>query len=346
MRRIFTRLPVVLTFLALLLLVDEIFGRFAVAASLQLSWADNSTDEDGFNIDRSLVSGGPYATIGTVGPNVTTYNDTNLLNGTTYCYRVNAFNSAGASPYSLETCVTTVATLITFNLIVSSAGTGNGTVTSSPAGINCSTSCSASFNAGTIVTLTATAASDSTFGGWSGTGCATGYVTMSAATSCTANFTINDTSSPSVSSIAANPIDLATPLTSFTITGGGFVNAGFGLSVVNFTRSGQVLAQARASSGTGTTLNIPFPGTTNIFGGALPGLSAGLVTVQVYNQTGPNSWSLTGSTSLTVNDTRSVPSVTSITPNPIDLASPPAALTIAGGGFVNAGFSFGGELHP
>jgi hypothetical protein len=188
-RRIFAGLSIVLTSLALLVLIGEFSERLAQAASLQLAWLDNSTDEEGFNIERSLVSGGPYASVGTVGPNVTTYTDTNLLNGTTYCYRVNAFNSAGPSPYSPEICGMTA--VATFNLSVSSAGTGSGTVTSSPAGINCGSTCSANYNSGTAVTLTATAASGSTFAGWSGTGCTTGSVTMNTATSCTANFTAN-----------------------------------------------------------------------------------------------------------------------------------------------------------
>jgi hypothetical protein len=65
-----------------------------------------------------------------------------------------------------------------------------------------------------------------------------------------------------------------------------------------------LIAQARATSGNSTTLTVPFPTTQGLFG-TLPGLSAGPVTVQVYNQTGStNSWSLLGSTSLTVNDTR------------------------------------------
>src|SRR5438093_2722513 len=47
-----------------------------------------------------------------------------------------------------------------------------------------------------------------------------------------------------VSSITPNSIDLATPA-SFTVAGYGFTNSGFGLPVINFTRSGTVLAQAR-----------------------------------------------------------------------------------------------------
>ena len=76
-------------------------------------------------------------------------------------------------------------------LTVTRAGTGTGTVTSSPAGINCGTTCSASYASGTVVTLSAAAASGSTFAGWSGACSGTGacQVTMSAARAVTATFT-------------------------------------------------------------------------------------------------------------------------------------------------------------
>ena len=56
----------------------------------------------------------------------------------------------------------------TFSLTVAKAGTGGGTVTSSPAGINCGSTCTANFNSGTSVALTATPSANSTFAGWSG----------------------------------------------------------------------------------------------------------------------------------------------------------------------------------
>ncbi|MBK7191861.1 MAG: hypothetical protein IPH80_05210 [Myxococcales bacterium] len=76
-------------------------------------------------------------------------------------------------------------------LTVATAGTGAGTVTSSPAGINCGSDCSESVAVGTVVTLTATPAVNATFAGWSGGGCAgTGacVVTVAAATTVTATF--------------------------------------------------------------------------------------------------------------------------------------------------------------
>ncbi len=56
-------------------------------------------------------------------------------------------------------------------LTVNKTGTGSGTVTSSPAGINCGSTCRAQFTQGTVVTLTASPTAGSTFTGWSGGGC-------------------------------------------------------------------------------------------------------------------------------------------------------------------------------
>ena len=77
-----------------------------------------------------------------------------------------------------------------YTLTVTDTGSGTGTVTSSPAGINCGSTCSSSYASGTVITLTAQAASGSTFGGWSGacTGTGTCTVTMSAAQSVSATF--------------------------------------------------------------------------------------------------------------------------------------------------------------
>jgi len=78
-------------------------------------------------------------------------------------------------------------------LTVSNAGTGIGTVTSAPAGINCPGTCSSSFPSGTQVTLTATAAAGSSFAGWSVASCGTTStctVTLTAKQSVTATFNV------------------------------------------------------------------------------------------------------------------------------------------------------------
>jgi hypothetical protein len=56
-------------------------------------------------------------------------------------------------------------------LTVNKVGTGSGTVTSKPAGINCGSDCSEAYSFDTVVTLTASPATGSTFTGWSGGGC-------------------------------------------------------------------------------------------------------------------------------------------------------------------------------
>jgi List-Bact-rpt repeat protein len=83
-------------------------------------------------------------------------------------------------------------------LSVSSDGSGSGTVTSSPAGVDCGAACDVNFDDGTLVALTAAPAAGSSFAGWSGDCSGTGpcNVTMSAAHSVTATF--DDTSPPSL----------------------------------------------------------------------------------------------------------------------------------------------------
>ncbi|HOX30491.1 MAG TPA: hypothetical protein P5080_04840 [Candidatus Paceibacterota bacterium] len=94
---------------------------------------------------------------------------------------------------SSNTTVTATFNIITYALSVSKAGTGAGTVTSSPAGINCGAACSANYSSGASVTLTAAADVGSAFVGWSGAGCSgtgTCTVTMSANETVTATFNV------------------------------------------------------------------------------------------------------------------------------------------------------------
>jgi len=75
-------------------------------------------------------------------------------------------------------------------LSVTLSGSGSGTVTSAPAGIDCGRTCRAAFKSGTAITLTAAPAAGSTFAGWSGacSGTASCHVTVSANASITATF--------------------------------------------------------------------------------------------------------------------------------------------------------------
>ncbi len=76
------------------------------ATQLTLTWTDNSTNEDGFTIQRRTSPTGTYSALVTVGADATSYADTTVAGGQAYCYRVQAYNSAGASGFSNEACAT------------------------------------------------------------------------------------------------------------------------------------------------------------------------------------------------------------------------------------------------
>lgn len=82
-------------------------------------------------------------------------------------------------------------------LTIARTGQGQGTVTSSPSGINCGSTCSYSFTDKQSVTLTASALSGSTFSGWSGACSGTSRtctLSMSQAMSASANFNLRPVS--------------------------------------------------------------------------------------------------------------------------------------------------------
>jgi len=71
-----------------------------------LWWADNSTNEDGFRIERSIDNGATWATAGTAGPDQVYGTDAELVSEQPVCYRVIAFNGGGDSPPSNTDCTT------------------------------------------------------------------------------------------------------------------------------------------------------------------------------------------------------------------------------------------------
>ena len=218
------------------------------------------------------------------------------------------FSGWGAPCSGTGTCVVTLtaATSVTatfapsttnFTLSVTKAGTGAGTVTSAPAGINCGATCSGSFASSTMVTLTAAPATGSTFTGWgapcSGTG--TCAVTVTAATTVTATFTATNNFTLSVTkagtgmgTVASAPAGIncgatcsssfasgtqvtltAAPASGSTFTGWGAPCEGTGTCVVTVTAATTVTATftqsttnfaltvAEAGTGTGTVTSAP-----------------------------------------------------------------------------------------
>ncbi len=81
------------------------------SAAINLAWTDNSTNETGFKIERSIVSGSNYSQIYLTTANVVGYTDAGLSAQSMYYYRVRATNAGGDSAYS------NVSSTITYPLV-------------------------------------------------------------------------------------------------------------------------------------------------------------------------------------------------------------------------------------
>lgn len=105
------------------------------SSAIDLSWDDNSSNEDGFNIESSL-DGNTFTALASVGPNTTSYSDVGLSAATTYYYRVTAYNSVGNASVSNTALATTLsggggggggnATIHVDNIVVSRGSIGGG----------------------------------------------------------------------------------------------------------------------------------------------------------------------------------------------------------------------------
>jgi len=85
------------TLFALLML----FSASGFAAQNVLTWQDNSDNEIGFEIFRKTEACmaqppvAPWAPLATVGPDVETYTDATVVEGSTYCYTLRAMGAGG-----------------------------------------------------------------------------------------------------------------------------------------------------------------------------------------------------------------------------------------------------------
>lgn len=72
----------------------------ATTGRVDLAWADTSTNETGFRIERSPRGSGSFAEVGRTGADVVTFSDTTVGASAAYEYRVRATNESGHSPAS------------------------------------------------------------------------------------------------------------------------------------------------------------------------------------------------------------------------------------------------------
>ncbi len=76
------------------------------SSRIDLTWQDLSSDEDGFEVDRS-VDGATFVTLARTGANTTSHTDSGLPAVSRFYYRVRAFRSSDLSSYSLVTSAIT-----------------------------------------------------------------------------------------------------------------------------------------------------------------------------------------------------------------------------------------------
>src|ERR1051325_6103014 len=83
-------------------------GAIAIGVTdrVAIAWNDNSSNETGFGIERKIGSAGNWIHLANVGQGQVSYTDFAITPGTTYYYRVYAFNTSGLSAYSNETSTT------------------------------------------------------------------------------------------------------------------------------------------------------------------------------------------------------------------------------------------------
>jgi len=170
----------------------------------------------------------------------------------------------------------------TFVLSVSGAGNGDGTVTSTPAGISCSivggragAGCSANYTAGTSVTLAASASSGNAFGGWAGacTGTASCVIPVTSSRSVTATF--SRAVAPVVTTDSADTINANSGRILGTVVQDGspytvWFEYGSSPTLATFSQTGIGSGPGTACQGAPactwiTTLNSLTPGTTYYF---------------------------------------------------------------------------------
>jgi uncharacterized repeat protein (TIGR01451 family) len=151
-----------------------------------------------------------------------------------------SFGAGGSLTFSLNFLTSSS------GLTVIKSGSGSGTVTSAPAGINCGGTCSATFNNGTNVTLTAAAAGGSNFTSWSGCDSTSGVI---------CNVTIN-----SGRSVTAQ-FDLPAPTVTVSVPATAPINTNFTVSWTATNASGGSVVSSSFPCGSG-----PGPGSAQVSG--------------------------------------------------------------------------------
>lgn len=156
--------------------------------------------------------------------NVTTYNIDNLPDGQ-YYFAITAYDTSGnESPYSEEISINKIPSQHT--LTVNKGGTGTGTVTSFPEGINCGLDCDEVYYSDTVIKLIAIPDTGSFFPGWSGGGCSgTGQCILTINTDTIVTATFNAEVKKEIKKESPQPQKPSGVI--FTVQAGAFRNASY-----------------------------------------------------------------------------------------------------------------------
>ncbi|HEX2440675.1 MAG TPA: hypothetical protein VHT71_20350 [Methylomirabilota bacterium] len=173
----------------------------------------------------SVVSGGSFS----LAPGASLPVVVRMQSTTSGSFASNVVFAAGADTVS-RTVTGSATAVSSVSLGVARAGTGVGTVTSTPAGITCGSVCTETVPSGTSVALSAIAAAGSIFSGWSGGGC-------SGTTTCTvianSNLTVTATFDPAPTTAPVPALSGLVPATALagsapftlTVNGSGFASS-------------------------------------------------------------------------------------------------------------------------
>ncbi|MCH8820123.1 MAG: hypothetical protein IIB03_07370, partial [Acidobacteria bacterium] len=225
-----------------------------------------------------------------------------LLTGTPSAQGTSNFSVCAVDLAGSQVCqLTSLRVIAPLTLSVNLTGDGSGTVTSTPAGINCGSDCTENYEADTVVTLTAVPAAGSTFTGWSGacTGTGSCLVTLDADQAVTAQFDMSASGPQTFLIVTEGQTATLTVDSSGNFTGSGLTGSAPGCSdypinisngrmsgtSVTFDISASFCAGQGSIVGTGAgILNAPFPNATAGFGTIFGTISSPLGTF-TFNQT-------------------------------------------------------------
>jgi len=101
-------------------------GLTATAISttqVNLTWTDASTNETGFQVERSTTSGTGFLLVNTRVANATSFSNTGFTASTQYFYRIRSINGSGGSAYTAEVSVSTSRPQTPTGLLASVAST-------------------------------------------------------------------------------------------------------------------------------------------------------------------------------------------------------------------------------